>query len=185
MLSSVVGSGHGGIGGHGGRRWSGKRWSGPPCRWASFYFHSSCVIHSKEFLSLSTDLNNALFTQELVAFFFHALPLSFSLLPGLHGFTGSGCLRLWHSLWIWYLQSENRQWLAGQVLSFFLLMFRYKSPAGSLFLYQKLIFLVIFCVWLRERSCSPECFFSLFNRVFLCLKCRQLLNTKCIAGFSN
>lgn len=49
---------------------------------------------------------------------------------------------------------------------FFVFMFGYKSPAGSLFFYQELIFLVIFCVWLRERSCSPEGFFPPLQQGF-------------------
>lgn len=49
VLLSVVGSGHGGARGHGGRRWFGKWWPGTPCRWASF--HPSYLINSRDLYS--------------------------------------------------------------------------------------------------------------------------------------
>lgn len=67
----------------------------------------------KEFSPLLTAINNALFYIRASQSLFHVLCLGSSLLPGLHGFTGSGCIWLRYSLWIWYLQSENCQRLAG------------------------------------------------------------------------
>lgn len=45
-----------------------------------------------------TDINDPLFHIRASQSFLLVLHLLFSLFPGLHGFTGSGCVRLWHSL---------------------------------------------------------------------------------------